>query len=528
MSKTLAYYTYRDLIDTRNKFVQVDKTGVNRFDIPGAVYFKILFYFSDENGLLGIENIDNPDAETISSLKAPFKSPDADDTQTLSSRTFKNTAYNYLLLNDELERAEYLRQFILLLSDINANSPWYFSELGGIDSALERKIFSDGEMKIEDKPAQITIKCLPDAYDNRIATLLELYRAACFSYQNYKEIVPANLRQFNMGILLFNAPVRGNGGKSGDKNSKIMIPNSAGENYYIPSTKLIEFQNCEFDYNSSKSGYGELKSEEPVQQVFTIGINYDVCYERRYNEFMQQVITDFINIDINSERYDSEDGLDDVDNYGKSMPDNESLRIQGTKSYWTNTDREKNDPYAVQSSRAQQSKRSETNMRGGIISSQINNAVENISDALSIPSFDLLKENLHDNGTINQIGKYEYLNRATNANSIVGQIVQQAAGTAVSGVTNAIKKIYLGNIYGFSMSDVLGTASMAASGDFTGLYGKYSKDEQRTAELSGNDKLSGYDSENEEKQTPSGKLWNAEKIASLNKINTKKSIFNNI
>lgn len=517
-------YTYKDLIDSRNKFVQVDKTGANRFDVPGAIYFKIFFYFSDENGLLGMDNINNPN-EQVSQLSAPFKSPDADDTQTLSARTFKNTAYNFLLLNDELERAEYLRQFILLLSDINVNSPWYFSELSGIDSALERKHFSENEMKIEDKPGQIIIKCLPDAYDNRIATLLELYRAACFSYQNYKEIVPRNLRKFNMGILFFNSPIRGNGGKSGDESTKIMIPEYGGWNMYIPSTKLIEFQNCEFDYNSSKSGYGEFKTEEPAQQLFSININYDVCYESRYNEFMQQVITDFINIDIEKERNDED--LEDINSYGKSFADNESLRIQGTKSYWTNVNREK-DPYEVSASRTQQSARSTTELKGGIISSQINNMTEKISNALSVPTLDLLKENLHDNGTINQIGKYEYLNRMTGSNSIIGQLTQQVGGLATSGLTNTMKKLYLGNIYDFSMSDVMDTAGKIVTGDATGLYGKYAKSDERTVELSGKDKLSGYDATKEETQKPSGKLWNTEKIAQMNKINTKKSIFNNL
>lgn len=524
-TNSFAYYTYKDLIDSRNKFVQVDRNGVNRFDVPGAIYFKILFYFSDENGLLGIENINSEN--NVNDLKAPFTSPDADDTQTLSARTFKNTAYNYLLLNDELERAEYLKQFIMLLSDINTNSPWYFSELSGIDSALERKVFSDGELKLEEKPAQFTIKCLPDAYDNRIATLLELYRAACFSFQNYKEIVPRNLREFNMGILFFNAPIRGNGGKSGDPNSFIKIPSMQDENYYIPSAKLIEFQNCEFDYNSSKSGYGEFKSEEPAQQSFTITINYDMCYESRYNEFMQQVITDFINIDINKERDESAEGLSDVDKYGVSFSDNESLRIQGTKGYWTNTDR-KNDPYEVKTSRIAKTNTENFNFRSGIISSQINNAYEKISEALSVPTLDLLKENIHDNGTVNQIGKYEYLNRMTGTNSIVGQLAQQAGGLAVGGVAKTIKKLYLGNIYGFSMSDILNTASSALTGNATSLYGKYSANSTRNAELYEKDKLSGYDNEKETKQAPSGKLWNAEKVAKLNKINTKKSIFNSL
>ena len=78
------------------------------------------------------------------------------------------------------------------------------------------------------------------------------------------------------------------------------------------------------------------------------------------------------------------------------------------------------------------------------------------------------------------------------------------------------------------MSDLADTINMAASGDAAGLYGKYAEKSTRTAEFSGKDKLTGYDNEPEEKPQLTGKLWNAEKVAKLNKINTKKSIFNSL
>ena len=206
---------------------KVDSVGPNRFDSPAALYYKIVFYFSDEHGLLGLYNVtvDNtdPSVSQAANMSASFTGS-SETPQTIKNNVFRNTAYNYLLLNDEMERAEYLKRFLILLSDISADSPWYFQEISGLDAALERKVFSDGEFKIEDKPKSITIKCLNDSYDNRIGTLLDLYRAACFSYQNKKEIVPANLRKFNMGILVFNAPIRGKGGKSGDPNNMILIP----------------------------------------------------------------------------------------------------------------------------------------------------------------------------------------------------------------------------------------------------------------------------------------------------------------
>ena len=214
----ISFYSYGELIKNRNDFRITDRIGINRFDTPNARFYKLVFYFSDESGLLGLDGINGFTDDVTKGL----------DGIDVKKDRIKNTAYNFLLLNDELERAEMLKNFLILLSEINSKSPWYFQEISGIDGALERKVFSEGELKIEDKPNQFTIKCLNDAYDDRIGTLLDLYRASCFSYQNKKEIVPRNLRKFNMGILLFSAPIRGKGGKSGDQDNRIKIP-SIGE-----------------------------------------------------------------------------------------------------------------------------------------------------------------------------------------------------------------------------------------------------------------------------------------------------------
>ena len=61
-----------------------------------------------------------------------------------------NSAWAYLKLNDEQERAEKLEQFILLLSNISSKSPWYFSSVGGLQEALERKVAEDGKLEMSE------------------------------------------------------------------------------------------------------------------------------------------------------------------------------------------------------------------------------------------------------------------------------------------------------------------------------------------------------------------------------------------
>lgn len=524
-------YSYTDFINERANFVRVDRTGVNRYDSPANLYFKLVFYFTDESGLLGISGVsedENPILKTIKNITAAFRSKKELPTS-IKNNVFRNTAYNYLLLNDELERAEYLKNFIMLLSDINCDSPWYFKEINGLDTALERKVFTDGEFKIEDTRKQITIKCLHDAYDNRIGTLLDLYRAACFSYQNKKEIIPANLRKFNMGVLVFNAPIRGKGGKSGDPNNIITIPddtNGGISYYYIPSAKLIELRNCEIDYNSSKTAFGTLNNSEEFNPEYTITIHFDDCYESRYNEIMQEVITDFIKIDTNKDRIDSSlrpDSLLDLFTFGMSaLSDKSSMKIMGAnKGYWTNTDISKNDLYTTKAIEKVNIFPDSMNFPGkNLLTTQVNNISDKINKVTQLPSLDLLKENIHDNGSVNQYGDYEYLNRTSGMNGVLGGLVGQGVGIVAGKTKNEVSKLYLGNVYKMSVRDISSYSDKLFSGDIAGIASSAKAYEKNNKEIESKsikgEKISGY----------SGK--DNLRTQFLTKMNQKKSIYNNL
>jgi hypothetical protein len=459
----------------------VDDKGINRYDSPAALYYKIVFYFTDDNGLLGVYNIGDDAHQDIINIKSmtPAFIRNTKEVETSAKNiNYRNTAYNYLLVNDEIERAEMLKQFIILLSDINSSSPWYFQEISGLDGALERKIFSDGEVKLEDKPRQFTIKCLNDAYDNRIGTLLDLYRAACFSHKDKKEIVPANLRKFNMGILVFNAPIRGKGGKSGDKNNYIMIPDIDGYGFYIPSAKLIEFRNCEFDYNSAKSAWGTLNTtSDPFSPEYTITINYDDAYESRYNEIMEGVVTDFINYDLN----DDERGIHvSGKNYANMDLDPIKFKFNSEKegfNYWLNTDISKinsgdsKNPdtskiYIGNAVKGEEKSIDDIGTAFGenVFTTQMNKLKDKASEFIQVPTIDK-NDNIHDYGTVNKIGEFEYLNRLGAMGGFVGNMMQQAAGTVTSALKDKVSQVYLGNIHSLSVSNMLDMGKKFLSGD---------------------------------------------------------------
>jgi hypothetical protein len=524
----ITFYDYSRFIKDRNAFKTVDYEGINRYDAPSALYYKLVFYFTDESGLLGLDGINGFNTDVLQNDIVKTTSDNGVSTYTFDPKTqnIKNTAYNFLLLNEELERAEMLKNFLILLSEINTNSPWYFQEISGLDGALDRKVFSDNEMKVEEKPKQIQIKCLNDAYDDRIGTLLDLYRASCFSYQNKKEIVPRNLRRFNMGILIFSAPTQysnnplnfvGTGKDSYPFRTNIGIPNGQSSNIYIPSTKLIELRNCEFDYNSAISPYTTLNTTDgPFSPQYTITINFSDCYESRYNEIMQQVVTDFINIDINAERKNNK--LEDIKAYGSHldiaplaldevrMP----LTKEDAKKLWTDTNARQittggfNNSltdYKVFSYGKEQPKE-----KGGFFTTQLDKINEAISEAIELPSLKK-DENIHDNGRVNMYGEFEYLNRMTGSNGIAGTLLQQAAGLGAKALRDEVNKLYLGNLYEMSVSNVLEITKRALSGDIAGTVGSIkSKSLAQNTSLTPKEEISG-DVQQRIYDKPDNEIW---------------------
>ena len=169
----------------------------NIYDTPAHKYFKILFYFGSSPELFATEEGSGLLSPTWEIYNKKYSN---------NNDYYKyNSAWSYLKLNDENERAEKLEQFVTLLSDINTNSPWYFSTISGVQEALERKVTEDGKLEMNDNK-KLTITCLPDAFDNRIGTLLELYRDVAWSWTHKKEVIPANLRKFDMAIYIFETP----------------------------------------------------------------------------------------------------------------------------------------------------------------------------------------------------------------------------------------------------------------------------------------------------------------------------------
>lgn len=284
------FISYKSLLKDRTNFRKAGGTAssdFNIYDTPGHKYFKIFFHFNNGD-TSGDQSIDSSNG-----LLAPTW---LIANTNVNNYYMYNSAWSYLKMNNEDDRANLLEDFVNLLSNISSESPWYFSEIEGLENALDRKNIHSDNFVIDSNRQKITIKCLSDSYDDRIGTLLDLYRSITWDWQTKRMIIPPNLKKFDMSIFIFetaNTPFHYRPIIE-DLNIVEYSGIGGGKQDSRTSYKYIELHNCEIDYNSSKNLYSSLNNKEGKMVDYNLDIYFDDCYEMRYNEFLLKEFGDLI------------------------------------------------------------------------------------------------------------------------------------------------------------------------------------------------------------------------------------------
>ena len=287
-------WTYADFINER----AIWQKGLSSvFDEPGWFYFKIFFDFDTNHGLFGgLLNYKELTQATNSAAKYLYSNID----------NHKNIKAK--------DRITALYKFASILSYINDQAPWYFKEVKNLNDAVSPVVDNFSQERF------IEIGVTQDAIDMRLSTLMSLYNYACFDNFYNKEIIPKNLRKFNMSIVVFQTPLRylhtsftsnkkiefmgvdvgavadevtGFFGKKKSRkpasNYKSMNVNNGLSNNFgdLMSMKIYTFLGCEFDLKSfSDIIPGQVSNENPFQLGnSSIKISYTKCVEHTMNEF---------------------------------------------------------------------------------------------------------------------------------------------------------------------------------------------------------------------------------------------------
>lgn len=262
---------YKDYLNERVSWL---KGLDSAYGEPAFFYFKIFFKFDTQYGLLG-------------GILNDGKS---------NSWAHMNTAAKFFMLNRNMyaqekmmHRYKALVKFVRSLSWISCKAPWFFNSVKDCNLGMTMHLENLTQKKT------IEIGCLEDAIDMRLNTLFDFYKYACYDNVNMKEILPENLRKFDMDIVVFQAPLRYYQTSVRDlKNRtayyKNMYDNDMNNRF---SFKLFSFINCEFDYESLNTLMpSEFTNSTPFQSKPTFKINYDRVFTHTQNEYARVLLGD--------------------------------------------------------------------------------------------------------------------------------------------------------------------------------------------------------------------------------------------
>lgn len=115
--------------------------------------------------------------------------------QDITNYGFYDSAAEYLARIGSPARQHYLEIFANLLYQIQEEAPWYFQSITGLGDLY--KIDPANNFRGKDKV--LTIECL-ESIDLRMSLLADAYRNLAFEVQGMREVLPINLRTFNMHI----------------------------------------------------------------------------------------------------------------------------------------------------------------------------------------------------------------------------------------------------------------------------------------------------------------------------------------
>ena len=266
----------RYIVSDYSKDISNWRKQINPYGSKGFFYFKVYFNFHTNYGLLGGSANTGDLLEDI------------------------NTAYQYLTNIEDIklyesekisDRKLALEKFINGLKNVSIQTPWFFKEVANLNN-INPITINDGDFENQ----SLNIICSEESVDMRLGTLFDLYKFACFNSIRNKEIIPANLRKFEMSILFMHVPLRlhqteilNNKGEvqeySHIKLDEKELDFSQGVDNIL-SVKMLTFQNCEFDLKSMNEIPDSVSNEAPFDLgKNTIKINYSRVYEHRINEW---------------------------------------------------------------------------------------------------------------------------------------------------------------------------------------------------------------------------------------------------
>lgn len=358
----------------------------------------------------------------------------------------KNTAYSYLMNLGQIQRANYIKKFNELFRKINNLTPWFFQEITGLEKAWERRNSEDEYTPLIPKDATIEIGCL-ESIDLRITTLIDLYRKGCFDWEFRREIVPRNLRYFNISIYVYESRIINRSGlplKNGlnitsilniEPNKKQQAENNRllGDDPFKQNKTIGN--KIQSIITAGKEGIGGVSANETPQtsnkEVDTPNININrILFKFTNCEFLPDKSSEFLST-LKMSSSDSEIGQKIAFTYRNVTEENLNNVYLGNTKLLA-------DSYTILDSLALDSTSIQDGFSGSP-NSTLSSSFGTILDGLKSAGADSLSSYINTNVGKLLLGNVFGLS-TTNVLSDIGKIVSGDPNQALSGVTDLAKQ----------------------------------------------------------------------------------------
>jgi hypothetical protein len=263
-----------------------------------------------------------------------------------------DTALAYLKRTGEVERYEMLETFQITLRSLNKEMPWYWQSIDGLQRAWQ--LMTDFTDPFRGgREARLEIGTL-ESIDLRMASILALYRKVAFDSKYRREILPGNVRKFNLQIYIkeirnFNTVLN-----AIDKLSELGVPQNTSvaetsgffEGRSGPaldfmrensketarvvndntSSIIYTFFGCEIDPTVGSELFSTVSNSETEVAKNKFSITYSDVEEQANFALLDFIVKDFITDNTDTQTFE-EKLKDRINNLAKESLLNQSERI---------------------------------------------------------------------------------------------------------------------------------------------------------------------------------------------------------
>lgn len=315
----------------------------------------------------------------------------------LADEQYINSALAYLKRIGHMNRFSMLQRFIMLLSKINSYCPWMFQSISGLQE-LYMMPFSNVY-----RNTNLDIKTL-ETIDGKMTSLFQMYRFIAWDDLRGVWVLPPNLRRFSMSIYIYDYRMF----SSSSTTAVDLLQTVYNTDIRNINHVLFDMGLCEFTNDSGKDFFENVSN---VNSEFSTS-----------------------NIVIKSEKASMSSLFKTISGTGV----NNSSEILTIKPF-------------VYASRPDDYRNADEGNFGNIDGSG------SVMDAGTPSWLEKVQDRLLSSVLIKQFeDQYELLKNPDTWKRELGNLIENTTENIIQGLENQVGRLYLGNVYGFGLDDVIG------------------------------------------------------------------------